>query len=109
MKFFKKAREAFNRLVGRDENPPGYRPPPTPPPAEVEVIQDPRFKYRVEQRDLAARAKAVTVIHDVDAGPFNRGRNAAKLGGRAALIRAGASPRVAKRKQRSRIASEVAA
>ena len=98
MKFFKKAREIFDRITGKHDAPPPVRPPAT---VEAEVILDPRFKYRRLQREYERRAKAVTVIHS--GGTFNAGRNRDKRKGRAVMIARGASPRVAKRKQRDGI------
>lgn len=98
MKFFKKVREAFKRLTSSNDTPPPVRPPPT---VEAEVVLDPRYKYRRIQRDFERRAAARTVLHT--GGTFNAGRNKAKRNGRALLIARGASPRVAKRKQRNGI------
>lgn len=109
MKLFKKAREMFDRMVGRGETPARTdrqhiedlrdAPPET-------VPMDPRYAYRRAQRDFERRARHVQWVWQSGSaalggqGTCNLGRNAAKRGGRAVMIARGASPRVAKRKQR---------
>ena len=73
MKLFKKAKQLFDKMTGRAvEVPPPVRPPPTPT-VEAEVVLDPRYKYRREQRDFEARAKATRLIWDSRNGPYRRG------------------------------------
>lgn len=103
MKLFKKAREALKRLTGNDKN----LPPPAPAADPVSILPeifDPLPEYQQRQRDFEARAKATAVVHS--GGTFNKGLNRDKRRGRTEMIERGASPRVAKRKQRDGITFE---
>lgn len=98
MSLWKKTKDLFKRLKGDDSN--------TPPPAPaadpvLPVFFEPLPQYQQDQRDFAARARATRVVHS--GGTFNKGRNRDKRKGRAVMISRGASPRVAKRKQRDGI------
>lgn len=97
MSLWKKTKELFKRLKG-DDTPPSKAPAV---PAELPVFFEPLPQYQQDQRDFAARARATRVVHS--GGTFNKGRNRDKRKGRAVMISRGASPRVAKRKQRDGI------
>ena len=101
MKLFKKARELLDRITGKDDGGPPSAPAVVTNP--VEQVLDPRYRYRHAQRDLDARMRITQaeVVHNTTRhGTLNAGRNKDKRKGRAVMISRGASPRVAKRKQR---------
>lgn len=99
MKLFKKAREAFDRLRGKTTQ--AVETVKAAVEETVQVFAEPLPKYKQEQRDFERRAAARTVVHS--GGTFNKGRNRDKRKGRVVMISRGASPRVAKRKQRDGI------
>lgn len=89
MKFFKKARELFDRLTGKDHD--AAVPAPAQTTAPVEQVLDPRYAYRRVQRSLAQRAKATKLVWASwskalgGQGTMVKGRNAAKRSLRARL------------------------
>lgn len=98
MKLFKKAREALARLRGDSSTETLVRKPATveiagdSDVATAEVVLDPRYKYRRDQRDFERRAAERPLVHASwppklgGRGTLNEGRNAQKRKMREARI-----------------------
>lgn len=79
MSLWKKTKDLFSRLAGSETPPPARRPATVDvsgdkPVSDAQIILDPRFKYRAEQRAFERRAKLRTVFWDsARFGTYRRG------------------------------------